>query len=180
MEKKIKDVVLRLVEGDITGLSVDAIVNAAGPSLVMGGGVAGAILKKGGRKIQEECDKIGGTSCGTAVITGAGNLSVRYVIHAVGPRAGEGQEDEKLKSATLSALKLADEYKLKSIAFPAISAGIFGYPIDKSAHIMLSTCLEYINQNKTSLSEIIFCLFGKPAFSSFRNELNSLNCLNGS
>ncbi|MFH0775236.1 MAG: macro domain-containing protein [bacterium] len=171
METKVKNTSLRLVEGDITGLSVDAIVNAAGPSLVMGGGVAGAILKKGGREIQEECDKIGGTPTGTAVITGAGNLSARYVIHAVGPRAGEGQEDEKLKSATLFALRLADEYKLKSIAFPAISAGIFGYPIHKSAQVMISACLGYINQNQTSISEIIFCLFGKSAMSSFRNEL---------
>lgn len=174
MEIKAKDTIIRLVEGDITGLSVDVIVNAAGPSLVMGGGVAGAILKKGGREIQEECLQIGGTPSGTAVITGAGNLQARYVIHAVGPRAGEGQEDEKLKSATLSALRLADEYKLKSIAFPAISAGIFGYPIHKSAQVMLSTCLEYINQNKTCLSEIIFCLFGKPAISVFCNELNAL------
>ncbi|MEM4637114.1 MAG: macro domain-containing protein, partial [Nitrososphaerota archaeon] len=98
---KIGETVIELIKGDITDLEVDVIVNAANSSLKMGGGVAGAILRKGGRVIQEECDKIGYCPVGGAVITSAGNLKARYVIHAVGPRMGEGDEDRKLRSATL-------------------------------------------------------------------------------
>jgi O-acetyl-ADP-ribose deacetylase (regulator of RNase III) len=161
---------LELIDGDLTEQSTDAIVNAANTSLILGGGVAGAIRTKGGPRIQEECNKIGGTFVGGAVITTGGNLKAKYVIHAVGPRMGEGQEDTKLKSATLNSLKLADQYKLKSIAFPAISTGIFGYPIDRCATIMLSTAIEYL-RGKTSLERVVLCLWGKEAYSIFEKEL---------
>src|SRR5689334_22930847 len=121
---------LELIEGDITTLDVDAIVNAANEHLQLGGGVAGAIRQKGGPSIQEECNRIGGTPVGTAVMTGAGNLKARQVIHAVGPQMGEGDEDKKLASAVRAALALADRRGFKSIALPAISTGIFGFPID--------------------------------------------------
>ncbi|MHA2123581.1 MAG: macro domain-containing protein, partial [Promethearchaeota archaeon] len=116
---------IRLTQGDITELEVDAIVNAANAQLILGGGVAGAIRRKGGPTVQEECDKIGGTFVGEAVITTGGNLKAKYVIHAVGPRMGAGSidrsMDEKLKNATLNSLKVMDEHNLKTISFPAIS-----------------------------------------------------------
>lgn len=120
---------LELIEGDITEMDTDAIVNAANDRLILGGGVAGAIARKGGPQIQAECDRIGGTFVGGAAITTGGRLKARHVIHAVGPRLGEGNEDEKLTNATRNSLKVADENGLESIAFPAISTGIFGFPI---------------------------------------------------
>src|SRR3954464_3677722 len=121
---------LELIEGDITELDVDAIVNPANEQLQLGAGVAGAIRAKGGASIQEECDRIGGTPVGTAVMTGAGNLKARQVIHAVGPRMGEGEEDRKLASAVRAALALADRRNLKSIALPALSTGVYGFPME--------------------------------------------------
>jgi len=104
---KIENSVIELKQGDITECNTDAIVNAANSQLILGGGVAGAIRRKGGPTIQEECNKIGGTPVGTAVITTGGNLKARFVIHAVGPRMGEGNEDEKLKNATLNSLMIS-------------------------------------------------------------------------
>jgi O-acetyl-ADP-ribose deacetylase (regulator of RNase III) len=167
----IENHVLELTEGDITEMQTDAIVNAANAQLVLGGGVAGAISKKGGPEIQEECDKIGGTFVGGAKITTGGNLKAKYVIHAVGPRMGEGNEDEKLKNATLNSLKVADENHLKSIAFPAISTGIFGFPIQRCAEIMLKTTIDYL-KGQTSLEMIVFCLFGQESYKVFENQLN--------
>lgn len=157
MRRKIKDSILELVKGDITEMEVDAIVNAANSHLKHGGGVAGAIVRKGGKVIQEESDGIGYCPVGQAVITTGGNLKAKYVIHTVGPRMGEGNEDEKLKNATLNSLRLAHERKLKSIAFPAISSGIFGFPIDRCAKIMLSSTIEYL-KGKTEVKEVVFCV----------------------
>jgi O-acetyl-ADP-ribose deacetylase (regulator of RNase III) len=166
----VKDSVLELIQGDITEMKTDAIVNAANAALQLGGGVAGAIKRKGGPKIQEECDKIGGTIVGGAVITTGGNLKAKYVIHAVGPRYGKGDEDRKLKNATLNSLKLADEHSLKSIAFPAVSAGIFGFPKDRCAQIMLSNVIEYL-KGSTNLERVVFCLFDSETLHVFENEL---------
>lgn len=163
---------IRLVQGDITELSTDVIVNAANAQLIMGGGVAGAIRRKGGPSIQEECNKIGGTFVGGAVITTGGNLKAKYVIHAVGPRMGEGNEDEKLRNATLNSLKLMDKQGLNTIAFPAISTGIFGYPIDKCAKIMITTSKDYLLSD-TQIQEVIFCLYSKDDYKVFKKELNS-------
>lgn len=170
MELTIKNSKIKLVQGDITELSTDVIVNAANAQLILGGGVAGAIRRKGGASIQEECNKIGGTFVGGAVITTGGELKAKYVIHAVGPRMGEGNEDEKLKNATLNSLKLMDEHKLKTIAFPAISTGIFGYPIDRCAKIMISNAKEYLS-GETQIEDVIFCLYSASDFSVFENEL---------
>lgn len=157
---------IKLVRGDITELAVDAIVNAANVHLQMGGGVAGAILRKGGASIQDECDKIGVTPVGQAAITGGGNLKAKYVIHAVGPRMGEGDEDNKLLNATLNSLKIAQKKGLQSIAFPAISTGIFGYPLDKCAKIMIKTTKEFLAENNLP-AEVIFCLYDNTAYRSF-------------
>lgn len=172
MEKKFNKTIIQLVRGDITEMATDAIVNAANAHLILGGGVAGAIRSRGGPSIQEECNRIGGTFVGGAEITRGGNLKAKYVIHAVGPRMGEGDEDRKLKNATLNSLKKADENRLKSIAFPAISTGIFGYPTDRCAHIMLKTAREYAD-GETGLEKIVFCLFGNDAYDVFAGEFES-------
>jgi O-acetyl-ADP-ribose deacetylase (regulator of RNase III) len=161
---------LVLVNGDITEQATDAIVNPANSELILGGGVAGAIRRRGGPKIQEECDKIGGTPVGTAVITTGGNLKAKHVIHAVGPQMGEGDEDRKLRDATLSSLKVADQHKLKSITFPAVSTGIFGYPIDRCAQVMLKATSEYLRR-KTGLEKVVFCLWGEEAYQTFEKTL---------
>jgi O-acetyl-ADP-ribose deacetylase (regulator of RNase III) len=170
MEIKIKNTTIRLVEGDITEQDTDAIVNAANAALQLGGGVAGAIRRKGGAAIQEECDRIGGSFTGGAAITTGGNLNAKYVIHAVGPRMGEGDEDLKLASATLNSLKLADENHLSSIAFPAISTGIFGYPLERCAPLMLRVTREYC-EGKTCLNLVVFCLYSRNAFDEFERAL---------
>lgn len=170
MKVKINNRVLELLDGDLTDMETDAIVNAANDRLILGGGVAGAIKRKGGPKIQEECYKIGGTFVGGAVITTGGNLKARHVIHAVGPRMGEGDEDEKLKNATLNSLKVADKNNLKSISFPAISTGIFGFPIDRCAEIMLKTTIDYL-KSQTGLEKVVFCLFGKSSYEVFESRL---------
>ena len=159
-----------MIQGDITELSTDVIVNAANSRLILGGGVAGAIKRKGGPKIQEECHKIGGTFVGGAVITTGGNLKAKHVIHTVGPRMGEGNEDHKLKNATLNSLRLMDDKELKTIAFPAISTGIFGYPIDRCAKIMITTVKEYLN-DITQINDVIFCLYTSTDFGVFEKEL---------
>jgi O-acetyl-ADP-ribose deacetylase (regulator of RNase III) len=169
-ELKIKDSIIQLVKGDITDLESDAVVNAANAQLRLGDGVAGAIRRKGGPKIQEECNKIGGTHVGGAVITTGGNLKAKHVIHAVGPRMGEGSEEDKLRNATLNSLKLMDKHNLKSIAFPAISTGIFGYPIEKCAKIMISTTKEYLHGD-SQIQEVIFCLYSNSDFEAFEKEL---------
>ena len=171
MKVNIKNRVLELLEGDITEMETDAIVNAANSHLILGGGVAGAIRKKGGPKIQEECHKIGSTFVGGAVITSGGELKAKYVIHAVGPRMGEGNEEEKLKNATLNSLKLSDDNALKSISFPAISTGIFGFPIDKCAEIMLRTVIDYL-ESQSGLERVVFCLFGNASYEVFEQQLS--------
>jgi len=170
MKANFENRVLELVEGDITEMQTDAIVNAANAQLILGGGVAGAIRRKGGPKIQAQCNRIGGTFVGGAVITTGGDLKAKYVIHAVGPRMGEGNEDEKLKNATLNSLKVADDNELKSIAFPAISTGIFGFPIQRCAEIMLATAIEYI-KGSTGLERIVLCLFVHSDYQLFAKQL---------
>ena len=164
---------IELVDGDITEQDTDAIVNAANSQLILGGGVAGAIRNKGGPIIQEECNKIGSTFVGGAVITTGGNLKARHVVHAVGPRMGEGNEDEKLKNATLNSLKVLEENSLKSIAFPAISTGIFGYPIQRCSEIMLNTTINYLKL-ETIIKKVIFVLWGQNDYKIFENTLKKL------
>ena len=173
MKAKINNTLLELTQGDLTDQTTDAIVNAANAALQMGGGVAGAIRRRGGPAIQEECNRIGGTHVGGAVITTGGNLPAKYVIHAVGPIYGHDHEDEKLKDATLGSLKLADKNRLKSIAFPAISTGIFGFPKDRCATIMLSTTIAYL-EGPTGLEKVVYCLYDKKTLEIFENTLKSL------
>lgn len=175
-EKIINGKILRLIQGDITERNVDAIVNAANSNLQHGGGVAGAIVRKGGRVIQEESNEIGHTPVGTAVVTGAGKLHTRFVIHAVGPRMGEGDEDNKLKNAVSNSLKLASKRGLKSISLPAISSGIFGFPKDRCAEILVKEALNYIEKNpETSLQLIEFCIYDDLTKEYFQREFDKIN-----
>ncbi|NIM58339.1 MAG: O-acetyl-ADP-ribose deacetylase [Candidatus Aminicenantes bacterium] len=164
---------LKLVEGNIVLLDVEAIVNAANSSLILGGGVAGAIRTYGGPSIQEECNRIGPIRVGEAALTNAGDLKAKYVIHAAGPVSGEGEEEEKLRNATLNSLKIAKEKKIKDIAFPAISTGIFGFPIERCSQIMLKEAMEFL-ENHDYPQEIIFCLYGTEAYSVFEKTLEEL------
>ena len=161
---------LDLISGDITDLDVDAVVNAANEQLQLGSGVAGAIRERGGETIQEECDRIGSTPVGTAVLTGGGNLKARHVIHAVGPRMGEGDEDRKLQSAIRSSLALADRHGLRSIALPAISSGNFGFPMDRCARILLTEVYRYL-QGGTKIERVVVSLFDDETFEIFKREL---------
>ena len=170
MKVKVNNSILELVKGDITEMETEAIVNAANAQLILGGGVAGVIRAKGGPKIQEECNRMGGTFVGGAVVTTAGNLKAKHVIHAVGPRMGEGNEDEKLKNATLNSLKAADGNNLRSVSFPAISTGVFGFPIERCAEIMLKTTIDYL-KGETGLEKVVFCLFGRASYQVFENQL---------
>jgi O-acetyl-ADP-ribose deacetylase (regulator of RNase III) len=173
MKIEIEGKTLELLEGDITEQDTDAIVNAANSRLIHGGGVAGAIVRKGGSIIQEESNRIGGTPVGTAVITTGGRLRARHVIHAVGPQMGEGDEDHKLDSATRSSLNVAEKNGLRSIALPAVSTGIFGYPIDRCARIMLGAALERLRSG-TPLERVVFCFYGREAYRVFETTLRTL------
>lgn len=170
---QINDTSIQLVEGDITDLEVDAIVNAANSQLVLGSGVAGAIREKGGAVIQEECDRLGGTYVGGAVMTGAGELKAKNVIHAVGPRMGEGDEETKLRNATMNSMLVASEHHLSSIAFPAISTGEFGFPVEKCAEIMLTVVVEYLKR-PSQLDSVIFCLWGQDNYDIFLNTIKKI------
>lgn len=174
MERTVKGKKIRLMQGDLTELAVDAIVNAANTALVLGGGVAGAIRMKGGPSIQEECNRIGGTTVGQAVTTGAGKLKAHYVIHAAGPRYGEGNDEEKLHNATVNSLKRGTEKGMLSLAFPAISTGIFGFPKDRCADIMLNATRSFLETEETSLQEVIFCLWSKDDLDLFARTLDAL------
>ncbi len=171
---------LELAQSDITGMETDAIVNAANEHLAHGGGVAGAIARRGGPAIQRESDawvqRHGRVPPGSAAITGGGQLPARYVIHAVGPiydRTNPSRSAELLASAVRSSLTLADAHGLKSIALPAISAGIFGYPLEAAARVILAATVEYL-EGETGLERVVFCLFGQPAFEAFVQALSGI------
>jgi len=166
---------LQLRLGDITRVSADAIVNAANSSLLGGGGVDGAIHAAGGPAILAECRRIGGCPTGEARITTAGMLPARYVIHAVGPiwRGGSHGEPALLASAYRSSLRLAEEHHLQSIAFPSISTGAYGYPIDKAAQIALGTVIEHL-RGGSGLREVQCILFSPSALASYEAALDDL------
>jgi O-acetyl-ADP-ribose deacetylase (regulator of RNase III) len=166
---------IRLVRGDITAQVVDAIVNAANTSLLGGGGVDGAIHAAGGPAILDECRVLGGCATGSAKATGAGRLPARYVIHAVGPiwRGGEEGEDELLASCHRVSLELASKLGCRTIAFPAISTGAFGFPLDRAAGIALATSAEEL-ERRPEIEEARFVLFNEAplrAFDDARSEL---------
>ena len=164
---------IELTRGDITALAVEAVVNAANESLQLGAGVAGAIRRRGGPSIQKECDRIGRCATGDAVVTGGGDLQARWVIHAVGPvfRGGDAGEDGLLSSAVSSALSRAEEIGAKSVALPAIAAGIYGFPLERAATISLQAARAFAPKAKT-VERIVFCLFDDEAYGAFERELS--------
>ncbi len=166
---------LELVEGDITEQDTEAIVNAANPSLLGGGGVDGAIHRAGGPQILEECRKIGGCPPGEARITTGGRLKARFVIHTVGPIYQNGQWDEAqtLADAYHSSLQLASEHRIKSVAFPSISTGAYGYPINLAAPIALRTVMDYLRSHP-EIEVVRFVLWGRRAYEAYEQALKGL------
>ena len=160
---------LELVRGDITSLSVDAIVNAANESLQLGSGVAGAVRRRGGPSIQQQCDRIGHCETGRAVVTGGGDLPARWVIHAVGPvwQGGGAGEGDLLASAVRSALERAEEAGAKSVALPALSTGVYGFPIESAAEISIREARRFAAEAR-SLERILFCLYDDAALAAFQ------------
>jgi O-acetyl-ADP-ribose deacetylase (regulator of RNase III) len=168
-----------LLRGDLTQARVDAIVNAANAHLSHGGGVAGAIVRQGGREIQQESDawvlRHGPISHDHPAITGAGRLPCRKIIHALGPIWGEGDEDARLHAAFTGALRLADEQGLASLAFPAISTGIYGFPLPRAAHVSLQAVASYFhNHPGTSIREVQLILFDQTAYDVFLQAFRQL------
>ncbi len=169
----IKDTEIKIIQGDITGLKVDAIVNAANNKLVMGGGVAGAIKKKGGKAIEEEAVKIGPIKIGEAIFTPAGSLPAKYVIHAATMGMDFQTDEDKIRDSSKNALRVAEELKIKSIAFPALGCGVGGFPLLAAAKIMAQEVLKHLRENKSGLKEIIFCLYDKEAYDVFNKSVFS-------
>ncbi len=177
MTYKINNTEIEVIKGDITLLDVEAIVNPANNYLIHGGGLAAAIVRRGGQIIQQESKKIGNVPTGSAVYTSGGHLKAGIVIHAVGPRYKDGKsgEPEKLASAVKSALDIADKKKLKSAALPAISSGIFGYPIADCAEVIVKAIVEFLSGlNETSLEKVVICLFDDESFGNFEKQLKNL------
>jgi O-acetyl-ADP-ribose deacetylase (regulator of RNase III)/ADP-ribose pyrophosphatase YjhB (NUDIX family) len=167
---KVGDTEVRIVKGDLTGLKVGAIVNAANNRLEMGGGVAGAIRRKGGKAIETEAMAKGPVKIGASVVTGAGSLPAKYVIHAATMGMDFQTDEKKIRDATASALAAADELKISSIAFPALGCGVGGFPLKASAKIMAQEVFRRIFETGTGLKEIVFCLYDTEAYETFRKD----------
>ena len=175
MEVKWGSSVLELLEGDITRQDTEAIVNAANTSLLGGGGVDGAIHRAGGPQILEECRRLGGCPTGEARLTRGGNLPARYVIHTVGPiyRDGVHREPELLAACYRESLKLASAKGIKTVAFPSISTGAYGYPLADAARVALKTVKAYLAEHP-EIERVRFVLFGKVAYAAYEAVLKEL------
>ncbi|MFA5089937.1 MAG: macro domain-containing protein [Candidatus Omnitrophota bacterium] len=161
---------ISIVQGDITEIATDAIVNAANNKLVMGGGVAGVIKKKGGIGIEEEAIKKGPIKIGEAIYTSAGALKAKYVIHAATMGMDFKTDEHKIRAASHSAFKVAGELNIKSIAFPALGCGTGGFPLKAGAKIMAQEVLRYLKEDSHKLEEVCFCLYDKEAYDIFRQN----------
>lgn len=172
METVVNKSRLELAEGDITLQDTEAIVNAANSRLAGGGGVDGAIHRAGGPEIMEECKRIGGCPTGEARITTGGRLKARYVIHAVGPvyRGGTKNEPELLSSCYRNSLEIAKEQGIKTISFPSISTGAYGYPMEDAARIAIKTVIDYL-KGDTGIRLVRFVLFGQEAYKTYEKVL---------
>lgn len=175
MEVDIDGKKLELVRGDITEEGTDAIVNAANSRLAGGGGVDGAIHRAGGPEIMAECDKFNGCPTGEAVITTAGSLAARFVIHTVGPRYRDGSsgEEELLASAYRNSLEKAKDNKVASVSFPSISTGVYGYPTNAASHVALRTVIDFLRKNN-QIELVRFVLFSEEDFDTYSATLKEL------
>jgi O-acetyl-ADP-ribose deacetylase len=171
---------LELLQGDITAVAVDAIVNAANSGLRGGGGVDGAIHRAGGPSIMEECRRLGGCPTGDAKATGAGNLPARHVVHAVGPvwNGGGSGEPELLASAHRRSIEVADELGCASVAFPAISTGVYGYPADRAARVALPAAMAAAKASE-HVRRVVFVLFSDADLATFRDAASELQLEDG-
>lgn len=165
---------INLILGDIVAQDSDALVNAANNHLWMGGGVAGAIKRKAGDSIEQAAIAKGPIEVGSAVYTPAGRLKAKYVIHAAVMAQDLRTDENKIRLATQNTLKIAEELKIKSIAFPALGTGVGGFPVDKCARIMISEIIKHINKNHI-IKQYDFVLFDLPTYSAFERELNKVN-----
>jgi O-acetyl-ADP-ribose deacetylase (regulator of RNase III) len=163
---------IRLILGDITEQEVDAIVNAANTSLLGGGGVDGAIHRAAGPRLLEECRKLGGCPTGQAKITTGGNLPASFVIHTVGPiwRGGENREDQQLRECYLNSMKLAEQNGVRTIAFPSISTGAYGFPIERAARIAVSTVRECLDR-MPHVQTVLFVCFSQSDYDVYQEAL---------
>jgi O-acetyl-ADP-ribose deacetylase (regulator of RNase III) len=157
--------------GDITRLELDALVNAANNRLWMGGGVAGALKRAGGKEIEDEAVKKGPIPVGEAIVTGAGKLKAKYIIHAAVMAQDLKTDVENIRQATKNSLLRADELSIKSIAFPALGTGVGGFPLDECARIMISEVRQH-STRKTELKRVVFVLYNEPAYQAFKQELD--------
>ena len=172
-KKEIANGSIRVLQGDLTLAETEAIVNAANSHLAHGGGVAAAIVRRGGQIIQDESDTIGFVPEGEAAVTSAGTLAARYVIHAVGPRGGDPQGDAKLQRAVQSSLEQAAQLKLADISFPAISSGIFGFPVNRCAEFLQSSAEKHLQDNPDgTIRHIDFVLFDEATAQLFADTLH--------
>jgi len=162
---------IEVYQGDITQLELDALVNAANNRLWMGGGVAGALKRVGGKEIEDEAVKKGPIPVGEAVVTGAGKLKARYIIHAAVMGQDLKTDAEKIRQATRNSLLRGDELGIKSLAFPALGTGVGGFPLDECARIMISEVRQY-SAGETGLNRVVFALFDQPAGQVFKQELD--------
>lgn len=167
----IKDTQVKVIKADITGLKVDAIVNAANNKLVMGGGVAGAIKRKGGKIIEDEAVKLGPIKIGEAIATGAGNLPSKFVIHAATMGMDFKTDEIKIRHSTRSALEVCKELKISSVAFPALGCGVGGFPLLACAKIMAHEVFRHLREKESCLKQIIFCLLDSEAFGTFNKGI---------
>jgi O-acetyl-ADP-ribose deacetylase (regulator of RNase III) len=174
--RTVGQVTLELVQGDITRQAVDAVVNAANTGLKGGGGVDGAIHRAGGPSIMEECRKIGSCKTGDAVVTSAGLLPAKYVIHTVGPvwSGGKHGEPGQLASAYRRSLERAVEKRVNTLAFPSISTGVYSYPVDQAAHIALRTIVDFLTAQKHELTLVRCVLFDRPTYDAYVTALNEV------
>ena len=164
---------IQFLKGDITDMAVDAIVNAANTDLILGAGVAGAIRRKGGPHIQEECDRLGPVALGGTAVTTGGSLKALYVVHAASMRLGGHTTANSLRLATRNTLERAEEKAFKSIAFPAVGTGVAGFPIEECAHIMITEVLDHL-KTRTSLERIYFVLYDDAALRVFEDTYQGL------
>jgi O-acetyl-ADP-ribose deacetylase (regulator of RNase III)/ADP-ribose pyrophosphatase YjhB (NUDIX family) len=170
---KIKNTEIKIIQADITALAVDAIVNAANNQLIMGGGVAGAIKRKGGQIIEDEARKKGPLKIGEAIFTSAGKLSSKYVIHAATMGMDFQTDEVKIRDAAKNSLKVAEKLKINRLAFPALGCGVGGFPALAAAKIMAQEVLKHLREEKTTLREIIFCLYDKETYAVFNKGVIS-------